>query len=227
MHVVSGKIGKLLLLLSFAFSLQSCFDLVEQLNLHTDGSGDIEFIVNMSKSKTRVSSILAMKTINGRPVPTQKEIQEKVKEIETLLKNSSAISNVSSTIDWNNYIATLKCNFRSIEALNKAVKAVSVKQKMNAGDVSNSFMYNATDKIFTRVNNFSLKDEYNKLSNADKEIFNNAFFTSIIRFDQNVKSVSNPSSKTSADKKAVMLREKVMDIVTGKTSIENKINLSN
>lgn len=227
MHFASKKIKTWLILLVCICSFPGCFDVVEKLNLHADGSGDFEFIINMSKSKTRVKSILAMKTINGRPVPTQKEIRDKIREIETQLKNSTGISNVSATIDWDNYIATLKCNFRSVDDLNKAAKSIAIKQKMNAEDVSNSYVYNTTAKIFTRVNNFSLKGEYDKLSSADKEVFNNAYFTSVIRFDQNVKTISNSSAKTSADKKAVMLRETLLDIITGKTSIETKVNLSN
>lgn len=227
MHAALKKITTTILLLCSAFYLQGCFEVVEKLDMHTDGSGNFQFTINMSKSKTRVHSIMNMKTINGRPVPTKADIHQKIKEIENILKSSNGISNVSTTLDFENYIATLNCSFKKIEDLNNAAKKVAVKQKMKAEDISNSYAYNAGNKTFTRFSNFSLKGEYNKLGNADKEVFTNAFFTSILRFESEIKTATNSSGKISADKKAVMLRESVLDIVTEKKSIETKINLSN
>lgn len=205
--------------------LPGCFEVVEKIDLHDNGSGSFQFIVNMSKSKTKISSIMKMKTINGRPVPTNQQITQKVNEIKNTLANCNGISNVSSTLDLENYIATIKCSFDKIENLNLAFKKVAVKQKAKAADVQDSYAYQLASKIFTRFGNFSLKTEYEKLSNADKEIFTDANYTGIMRFDSEVKAASNNDSKIAADKKAVMLNQSVLDIITKKKTIENTITL--
>lgn len=222
------KFNKIALPVLFCLALfsQGCFEVVEKLDIHADGSGNFHFTINMSKSRTRVHSIMNMKTINGHPVPTQTEINQKVKEIETILKNSNGISNVVTTMDFENYIATVSCSFKKIDDLNAAARKIAIKQKVKAGEVENSYAFNTASAVFTRFDNFSLKGAYDKLSTADKEVFTNAFFTSVFRFDKEVKSVSNGAGKVSADKKAVMLKENVLDIVTEKKSIETKITLS-
>ncbi|MFT3945890.1 MAG: hypothetical protein QM763_02855 [Agriterribacter sp.] len=205
--------------------LPGCFEVVEKIDLHDDGSGSFQFIVNMSKSKTRINSMMKMKTINGRPVPTRLDITQKTDEIKNLLAKCKGISNVTSTLDLENYIATVKCSFDKIENLNLAFRRVAEKQKAKASDVQDSYAYQAVTKVFSRMGNFSLKIAYDKLSNADKEIFNDANYTGIMRFDSEVKSASNSDSKIAADKRAVMLRESVLDIITKKKTIENTITL--
>lgn len=211
--------------LLLTFLLQGCFEIVEKIDLHDNGSGSFQFIVNMSKSKTKINSIMKMKTINGRPVPSRQDITNKVAEIKNGLAQCNGISNVTSNIDLENYIATIKCSFDKIENLNLAFKKVALKQKAKANDVQDSYAYQALPRVFTRFANFSLKTEYEKLSNADKEIFNDANYTGIMRFDSQVKSASNSNSKLASDKKAVMLSETVLDIITKKKSIENTITL--
>jgi hypothetical protein len=204
---------------------QGCFELVEKIDLHDNGSGSFQFIVNMSKSKVSINSILKMKTINGRPVPTQTDITQKVEEIKNTLAKCKGISEVSATLDLENYIATVKCFFDKIENLNLAIKQVAVKQKANPNEIQDSYAYQLSAKVFARLANFSFKAAYNKLSNADKEIFNDANYTGIMRFDSEIKFANNADSKLSADKKAVMLKQSVLNIITQKKSIENIITL--
>ncbi len=211
--------------LLLTFLLQGCFEIVEKLDLHDNGSGSFQFIVNMSKSKTKINSIMKMKTINGRPVPSRQDITNKVADIKNTLAQCKGITNVTSQLDLENYIATVKCSFDKIENLNLAFRKVAAKQKSKANDIQDSYAYQPLAKMFTRFGNFSLKTEYDKMSNADKEIFNDANYTGIMRFDSEVKTTTNNNSKIASDKKAVMLSESVLDIITKKKSIENTITL--
>lgn len=204
--------------------LSGCFEIVEKIDLKNDGSGVFQFTVNMSKSKTKIASILKMKTINGRPVPTTAQITQKVKDIESALRSTNGISNVSSTLDMNNYIATVKCSFNKVQSLNQAARKIAVLQKVNPAEIKDNYAYQPG--VFSRLANFSLKSEYNKLGSADKEVFNGATYTGILRFESLVKAASNPGSKFSADKKAVMLRQNALDIITNKKSIANTITLA-
>lgn len=162
-------------LLVIAVLLTACSEIVEKVDLKDDGAGMFQFTVSMSKSKTKIASILKMKTINGRPVPTKAEIIQKVKEIESSLKSCTGISNVASSLDMDNYIATIKCSFNKIEGLNQGAGKIAAIQKIESADVKDNYAYQPGTKIFSQLTNFSLKAEYNKLSNADKEVFNGGY----------------------------------------------------
>jgi uncharacterized protein YeeX (DUF496 family) len=207
------------------FTLQSCFDIVEDISLKPDGSGSFKLVLNMSRSKTKINSIIKMKKVNGHDVPTKDDIKIKVADIEKIVKKTKGISNVKTVLDMDNYIATFTCSFTNVTSLNSAVKNIGDKEKNPQTGVERNYEYDAASKTFSRLNKFSLKDEYNKLSAADREIFTTAAYTGIFRFQNEVSTASNGESKISGNKKAVMLKQNVLDIITSKKSIENKITL--
>ena len=51
------------------FSFTSCFEIVEEVTLKKDGSGEMSFSINLSQSKTKLNSIMLMDSINGYKVP--------------------------------------------------------------------------------------------------------------------------------------------------------------
>ena len=206
--------------------LQSCFEIVEQVFIKEDGSGTFELVLNMSKSKTKINSIMKMKKVNGHEVPDKEEIAKKVNDLEKTIQHTPGISNVKTSLDFDNYIATLSCSFNKVSNLNAAVKNIGNKEKTNNPALEKSYDYDAAGKLFSRLNKFSLKDEYYKMSNADREIFATANYTSIFRFVTDVTAASNKESKVAGNKKAVMLKLNALDVITGKKSIENKINLT-
>lgn len=214
-----------LVLFCCLFLLQSCFEIIEQLVIKDDGSGNFQLLVNMSKSKTKLNSIRKMKTVNGHEVPTKEEITNKVAEIEKAIKNTAGISNVKTNLDFDNYIATVSCNFSKVGSLNAAIRNIADKENGKDKVIEDSYQYDPASKTFSRLNKFIVKEDYKKMSNADKEIFATANYTGIFRFDSEVASTSNKDSKISANKKAVMLKLNALDVISSKKSIENKINL--
>lgn len=219
------KITAYLLLFSCLIIFQSCFEIIEKLFLKADGSGNFELIVNLSKSKTKLNSIIKMKTINGHDVPSTYEIKNKITEIEKTVSKTPGISIVKTTVDFDNYIATLTCNFTKVAQLNTAVKNIYDKENGKLKGVEKIYEYDITSNIFTRMNKFSLADDYKKMSNADKEVFATANYTTIYKFDNSVAATSNKETKIAPGKKVIMLKLNALDIMTNKKNIENKINL--
>jgi hypothetical protein len=215
-----------LLLFCCLIIFQSCFEIIEQVFLKNDGSGNFQLIVNLSKSKTKLNSIIKMKTINGHDVPSKEDVKYKISEIEKMVAKTPGISAVKTTVDFDNFIATINCNFSKVAQLNAAIKNVYDKENGKQKGVEKAFEYDAANNTFTRLNKFSLKDEYKKMSNADKEIFATANYTAIYKFDMNVASATNKDTKIAATNKAVMLKFNALDIVTDKKSVENKITLT-
>ncbi|MES2850449.1 MAG: hypothetical protein V4685_15425 [Bacteroidota bacterium] len=214
-----------LLICGLSLTFQSCFDIIEEVSLKADGSGNFKMVLNMSRSKTKINSIMKMKTVNGHDVPTKTEIKQKVADIESVVKKTAGISNVKTVLDFENYIATITCNFSTVNSLNNAVKNIGDKEKNTKPGIEKNYEYDAAAKTFSRLNKFALKDEYQKLSVADREIFSTANYTGIFRFQNEVNSTSNTESKIAGNKKAVMLKQNALDIITNKKSIENKISL--
>lgn len=180
----------------------------------------------MSRSKTKINSILKMKKVNGHDIPTREEISRKVADMEKVIAKTSGISNVKTALDFDNFIATITCSFGNVVSLNSAVKNISAKESNTKPGIEKQYEYDAPSKTFRRLGKFSLKDEYEGLSSADREIFSGATYTGIFRFeDAAVATASNAESKIAANKKAVMLKQAALDIITSKKSIENKITL--
>jgi len=204
--------------------LQSCFEIIEQILVKNDGSGNFQLVVNMSKSRTKLNSIRKMKKINGHDVPTKEDISRKVADIEKTVKGTAGISNVKTSLDFDNYIASISCDFIKVTNLNAAIRNINVKEG-NTKPIDNTYEYDPVGKTFSRLNKVLLNEEYRKMSNADKEVFASANYTSIFRFDNDIASFSNKDSKLSANKKAVMLKLNALAVMTSKKSIENKINL--
>ena len=206
-------------------SLTGCFEIVEQLFLKTDGSGDFQMVLNLSKSRTRLNSIMKMKTINGHDVPSKEDIRYRLSEIEKTVSKTAGISNVKTSIDFDNFIASINCSFKNVAALNNAVKNIYLKE--NAGKKAPEKIYEYNAGVFQRWNKYSFKDDYSKLSNADKEVFATANYTAIFKFESAVSVASNKETRIAPSKKAVMLKLNTLDVITEKKSIENKINLTN
>lgn len=212
-----------LCLLALMFVCQGCFDIIEQLTLKNDGSGNLEMVLNMSRSKTRLNSIMKMKTINGHKVPSKEEVKKEMAEFERKIQSTPGISNVSSSIDFENFIAVLKCDFRSVNALNEGIKKLNKSGEKAA--INDMFNFDAAGGKYTRLNKFPMRSSYDKMSSADKEVFATASYTGITRFESEVAQSSNSQAKVAANKKAVMIKANALDVIRNKVSIENSIKI--
>ena len=130
-------------LFSCMLLFQSCFEIIEQVFIKNDGSGNFQLVINMSKSKTRLNSMMKMKTVNGHDVPSKEEITQKIADLEKTITITPGISNVKTRLDFNNYIVTLSCNFAKVGCLNAAVK--------NIGDKENSLYTARCITLYRRI----------------------------------------------------------------------------
>ena len=208
----------------------SCFDILEEINLNADGSGSVLVTFNMSKSKTKLASIMLLDSVNGYKVPTEDDINEVFKDAVRHLEKSEGISNIKQTKDFKNYIFTIACDFKNIESINGIFKELILEQnkKGKTNFSTTNFGYSTSSKTFQRYFTYddSMKKSFYHLNNEDRKIFKDASFTSIYRFDNSVESVSNTNSKIAPNKKAVMLRLDAMALILGEKTIKNTIELS-
>jgi len=219
------KTAAYLLLFSCLITLSGCFEIVEQVFLKADGTGNFQLVLNLSRSKTRLNTIMKMKTINGHDVPSKEEIKNRIAEIEKTVAKTPGISSVKTSVDFDNFITSISCDFKNVARLNDVVKNIYTKE--NASKKAPEKIYEYHAGVFERLNNYSFKDDYKKLSNADKEIFATANYTAVFKFESTVAGASNTQTRIAPSKKAVMLKLNALDVIHEKRSIENKINLTN
>ena len=218
---------KLLLFIFLIPILSSCFEVIEEISMKNNGTGDVILTINLSQSKTKVASVMLLDSVQGYKVPSKQKIQQELNEAVAYLRKSEGISNVKSTSDFNNYIATINFSFKDVSNINNITKNILAQQKIKATNTS-SYTYNKATKTFSRKYQAigTAKTEFNKLKAKDKAVFNGATYTSIYRFESPVTSSTNPASNVSKSKKAVMLKSSIMDLINGKINVSNTIQLS-
>lgn len=217
------NIMKQLLLLLPLLLLTSCFDILDKINVKADGSGEYSLILNASKSKTRLASISKMETINGKKVPKRPEIEAKINEAARIFKATPGISNVKTSMDFDNYIIKLSCNFKKIENINAGLQQLKAKNIVGKMVPVQLYSQSPEKKTFTRNKVSSFKNDYDKMSKADKEVFNDAKYTSVMQFENTIKTQTNNAYLLSPNKKAVKLEANILDFILQKKQLQNTI----
>jgi hypothetical protein len=220
----SLSISALSVFLIFLFS--GCFEIVEDVTVHKNGSGTFFYTINLSQSKTRIDGIMQLDSSDGYRVPQRKEIDDNILKAKTVIEKSPGITNVTTTSDWVNYIFTLKFDFNSVNNLNLAVETVSqelASDHKRIPEAADNFAFTGTS--FDRKSHYDAKTQSPKLTAKDKEILKSATYTCIFRFDDPVSSCSNTETKISKSGKSVMTKLNMLELATGKKSIVNKIIL--
>ncbi|WP_397364075.1 hypothetical protein [Olleya sp. R77988] len=222
------KIAKYLkysFLLVIILTITSCFEIIEEVDLKSDGTGTMTFTLNMSKSKAKLASIMLLDSVNGVKVPSRTDIQKGLDQVVSELKKSEGISNIKKTADYDNFIFSVKCDFKTIENINKITNKVAGEQKHNTG--LSSYFFDNKNLNFKRKYTYSddVKKQYNKLKSENKKVFDDASYTVIYRFDKEVQSQNNQQAKISKSKKAVMQRVSALDIIDGTGDFNTQIQL--
>jgi hypothetical protein len=68
----------------------------------------------------------------------------------------------------------------------------------------------------------SFKNDYDKMSKADKEVFNDAKYTSVMQFENTIKSQTN-NAYAFSEQKAVKLEANILDFILQKKQLQNTI----
>lgn len=167
-----------------------------------------------------------METINGKKVPKKSEIENKVNQASSIFKSVVGISNVKTSLDFDNFIIKLSCNFKKIENINSGLEQLKAKSIIGKTVPTQLYKNNVAEKTFVRNKIASYKSDYEKLSKADKEVFSDATYTSILQFEHLIKSQTNNSYTVSPNKKAVKLNGNILDFILQKKQVQNTISLN-
>lgn len=220
------KLFKFPLILVLLMSLSSCFELIEDTTLNSDGSGSYKLTLNLSSSTTRMNSIMVMDSIDGKRVPSHIELQTKLQEYLTLLNSKEGISDVKGTLNTENWILKINLNFNSLEDLKSGVLDLSkdINKHKTSEDVG-KLQLSYSDQIYARELGAFIPEKWKKQVKSDKEFsrLNEGKCIFIQRFDQEVTEVSSKEARISKNKKAVMLQLSPSEIVNSPEKIDYTI----
>ena len=106
------KITYILFLLPLLLS--SCIEIIDDLSIHSDGTGTFKYSINLSSSKLKVNSILSLDSLDGKKVPDLAEIEAKITEFKSLLSQEPGISMVKTDFNTSDFILKISIDFNSI-----------------------------------------------------------------------------------------------------------------
>jgi hypothetical protein len=190
----------------------SCIEIIDDLTIKTDGTGSFKYTVNLSSSKTRINSILALDSLDGKKVPKIGDIKIKVEKIRTELASFEGLSNIRVEQDYSNFIFKISLDFKSLAQLQGAIKKIVSEEinEKNAPHFAHNWL-NWTGKEYQRsfpeLNNAML----DKLSADDREEMKKGSYSAITRFEKPVTSTNNPKAVVSPNKLNVLLKHSIYD----------------
>jgi hypothetical protein len=191
--------------------------------LNSDGSGTFKYTINRSSSKLKVSSILALDSLNGEKVPEVSEIKQKISVFKKTLSAQEGITNVNITEDYNNYIIKFQCDFKNIEYLEIALKK-SISTQYDNSDYDYDWISFKNGTLIRKSPVFYL-NYINQFSSIDIEKMNEGSYNSITRFSTKIDTFENQYSVRAKSNMALMVRVTPNQIIDNQTILNNKIIL--
>jgi hypothetical protein len=202
-----------------------CFEIIEEVNLNNDGDGFFKFTINFSQSSNKIKSLLLMDEVEGYAVPTQQKIKVEFEKVCASSKKIPELSNIAYTSDLDNFIFEYQCNFTDVHQINAAVDTMITNTGNKDSTHTAYFNYSKKDRIFNRKSNNLLKHQYLQMTDAQRIIFSGADYTSIYRFESEIKSVDRDKGQISANKKALLHKIKIISVTRNGYVLNKRIHL--
>lgn len=203
------KMLRILLLSFILFSLTSCFELIEDTTLKSDGSGTYKLTVNLSASTPKINSIMVMDSIQGKKVPSKKELQAELNQYTHLLKENDGISNITSSLDTDSWVLKLSLDFKSLTHLKDAIIQVSEKiSKEPANDDVKAIVLVHSNNLYKRKIGALMPNQWKEKIKSEEayQKLHEGKCVFIQRFENEISTASSDLLKISKNRKAAMLQ---------------------
>lgn len=211
-----------------AFILSGCFEIREEVNLHADGSGTIVLTLDFSESKDQVREYWAAGNVNGYRLPAEEDFHNLFRIIRNSMQLSGGMTDVSYSLDFDNFTGQVRASFPDVATLNRALTAVTRNLDWLYVPPIEGDNFAWTGTTFKRLYPFPEPPEdfdYDKLPLMTRYLLETARVVGIYRFDQQVRRATNPHAELSANGKAVMVRLPLAELARRQTTLENDILL--
>ena len=214
------------MLLFLGSLLTGCVEIIDDISLNLDGSGTFKYNLNLSSSKVKINSLLALDSLDGKKMPSLEEVKVKVMRIESQLNEQEGIENAKIEADYDNFIFRLSCNFNSLTELQTAMKTVIIAENNNKSlpELDYNWLSYANNTLQRSVPDLTIKKS-KEIDDSERDQLRNGTYTSITRFESEVEKFDNEKAVLSANKKAVMIRTDPFSLTQNPQLLDNVIYL--
>lgn len=214
-------------ILLIAVGLSSCIEIIDDLSLKSDGSGTFKYSINLSSSKIKVNSILALDSIDGKKVPSIDDIKQKIDQFTKTLDAQNGISNVKIEENYTDFIFKFQCDFTSVLALQEGLKQsiVILSKEKSIPQLDHNWLTWDGNKLVRSIPEITGK-KINEINETDIELLKKGSYTSITRFDKVVEKFENKAAQLSKSKMAVMVKTDTYRLKENQNILENTIYLT-
>jgi len=178
--------------------LTSCITIFEKYTINANGSGTMEYLVDLSK----MYEIMASLTDSVEDVQTD-EIDKSWREALPQLNSIEGISNVQLSGDPAKYIAGIKFDFKNVQALNKALAIVLEGDETEKKDIQYVAIKGKTFTRFSTTSKEFNKEELLGSEGLDEEttrmMLADMKYKISVNFEKKVKKVTTSSTYTKDD----------------------------
>lgn len=213
--------------LGLLFAFTSCIEIIDDLAINEDGTGTFKYTVNISSSKVKLNSYLALDSLDGKRVPSLDEIKGYVDDVITSLKKQEGISNLTIESNYTDFIFKLKLDFNSVENLQSAIKAVAQEnsKKRYLEALSHNWLNHTKESLVRSIPKMNIQRAKN-LSAEEIKLLKEGTYTSITRFTNDVARFDNSNAILAKNKKAVMVRTDMYSLSQKMQLLDNTIYLN-
>jgi len=221
---------KILSLLSFLVLFicsTSCIEIIDDITIRNDGTGTLKYTINLSSSKVKINSVLALDSLDGKKIPTVDEIETKILSFKKNLESQPGISNVTVDYNFTDFIFKFQCDFSSVTTLQTALKMVIQEEskEKNIPELEHNWLSWDGSKLVRSIPEITVK-KTKDFKQEDIDLMKQGNYTSITRFERAVEKFDNPSATLSKNKMAVMIRTNPHLLTQNSDILENTIYLS-
>ncbi len=210
-------------LLTF-FLVSSCIEILDDITFNIDGSGTFRYTLNLSSSQVKINSILALDSLDGKKVPSLKDVQDRFVFFSEYLATQEGLSGVRIDTNHSQFIYKIKCDFTNVYALQSgfqnALKATFT--QMDNEDLSYDWITWNGNVMIRNVPDID-KMSLPSFKTEDSDLLKKGNYTSITRFETQIDSCDNPNAILSKNQRAVMLRKSAFEVVNNHKVLDNII----
>ncbi len=214
----------MVLILLTPFLFVSCLDIVEEIDLKSDKSGKATYIFNLSQSKIKLNALLKLDSIGGHKIPKLYEVEDEMSKAVSELNTKEGIVSASYSIDASEYIYTLVVQFKSLNFLNTAIQEMSYWEKSKWKPTKD--FYSHEKGILTKKGEKIEVPEHRKRDLIkQKESLELGNYIFILRSFNYLEAISPLALKLSGNKKAVMYRTNLYNLINNGEELNLKITV--
>ncbi len=215
------------ILILFLCTVSSCVEIIDDLSLNADGSGTFKYTVNLSSSKVKINSILALDTLDGKRVPSLEEIKSDINRLISAFRAKDGITEVTLDANYDDYMFKISCDFNSLISLQNAIKDVirdETKYK-DSPELDHDWLSLNDDVLERSVPQITL-ERAKEIKQSDKALLKEGSYTSITRFNKVIADFKNQNAMVSKNGMAIMLKTDPYSLIEDHHLLDNTIYLN-